>query len=75
MTLTSPIRDELIEIVARGLARQRVIDNTKGQGDKDEEFVNRAVEYGWKQFIQDAATAIDTLQANGYTISKTGGPF
>lgn len=59
--------DSLRELVARALARKRVIENIwrENRGESDEAFIWRAVDHAWRDFLPDADTALAAIEASG----------
>jgi len=53
----------MIEKVARALCRQRIIVNVAlDQIQASEEFINRAIGFGWKDFTLQAKASIEAMR-------------
>ena len=59
-----------IEIMARGLAKQRIIDARRFDTEPKEleRKIPASVQHAWPEFISEAQAALDALAAAGYVV-------
>jgi hypothetical protein len=61
--------DELVEISARGLARQLVLDNLRRDGiSRPEDWIESVVDQSWVYHRNNATVALSALEAAGYAV-------